>query len=172
MISSTVETARPVLRPGMVVALNEEFIGLPAPGDTFVQAEALGPGIVEKVAPNGQVRVRWMDAELDTWLDPADLRPQGPHTHLITVYECDGHGCNTRLRHQLVTTESLEYNWTVELRPDDRVRVIRADGATWTFHVFPDIRCIHTFWPQPPEDADAEALTVAELALGWTWTEI
>jgi hypothetical protein len=172
MISPTAPTVRPALQPGMVVALNEEFLGLPAPGDTFVPVAGLGPGIVEKVARSGQVRVRWMDAELDTWMDPAELCPRPPHTHLITVYECDGRGTNTRLRHQLVETESLEYNWTVEFRPDHVVRVIRAGGAAWTFHIFPDIRGIHTSWPHPPEDADAEALTVAELALGWTWTEI
>lgn len=160
------------VRTGAVVLPADGLLGVQAPDGSLMLRDRLGLGIVEKVAATGKVRVRWLDAELDAWMDLADLHFAGEQTHVITVHQCDGHGSTTRLRHQIVETESLEYNWTVEFRPHHILRVIRADGPTWTFQVFPDIRSIHTSWAEPPEDADAEALTAAELALGWTWTEI
>ena len=47
--------------------------------------------------PKGtQVFVRWMDAEIDAWMDLADLHPAGEQTHVITVYQCNGHGSAIR----------------------------------------------------------------------------
>jgi hypothetical protein len=172
MVSVLTPMTRRALQPGEVVIPAEGITGVQTPDGRLILRHRLGPGIVEKVAPTGQVRVRWMDAEFDIWMDPVAVEPAGAHTHMITVYQCDGRGSAVRLGHHVITAERLEYNWTVELRPDNLIRMIRADGHSWTFYAFCDTRCICTPWPQPSEDTDGEALAAAELAVGWSWTQI
>jgi hypothetical protein len=53
----------------------------------------------------------------------------------------------------------------VELRPENVLRAVRDDGAAWTFRLNTALHCINSLWPQPPEDADAEALAATELAV-------
>lgn len=163
------QKAPPALASGTIVTPVDHLLGVWAPHGGLVLPERLGPGVVEKIAPDGRVRVHWLEAEVDAWLDPAELQPYAPGTHVISVYRCDGQGHNTRLRHRLVDGGiGCNANWTVELRPDAIVRVVRADGAAWTFRqtTHPVLEQIITRWPnQPPEDDDAEALTVAELAV-------
>ncbi len=164
MVSYAVPQMSQGFRPGLVVTLTDDVMGVRAPNDGLVPGPDLGPGLVEKIAPDGRVRVRWMDAEFDAWMDPADLRSRGEYAHLISVYQCDGRGNSTLQRRAVVETAGLAYNWTIELRPDHIVRAVRGDGAAWTFRWFPDIQLLSTVWPQPPEDADAEAVTAVELA--------
>jgi hypothetical protein len=169
-IMEKAKVARP-LTPGMVVTPVDALLGVwtPVVGG-LVRPEALGPGLVEKVAPDGRVRVRWLDAEVDAWMDPEELLASEAGTHVISVYHCDGRGHYTRLRHRLVDGGiGCNHNWSVELRPENIVRVVRDDGAAWTFrlHSHPGLERIASIWPeQPPEDDDAEAITVAELGIG------
>jgi hypothetical protein len=164
------QQTKPALAGGTVVTPVDQLLGVWAPHGGLVLPATLGPGVVEKVAADGRVRVHWLEAEVDAWMDPADLRPYAAGTHVISVYHCDGQGHYTRLRHRLVGGGiGCTANWIVELRPDAVVRVVRADGAAWTFRLttHPSTERIITRWPgQPPEDDDAEALTVAELAVG------
>jgi hypothetical protein len=152
-------------RRGTVVEPAGDLGGVQTPDGGMVPRDRLGPGIVEKLSPDGQVRVRWMVAEFDSWMDPEDLTSRGEHAHVLSIYRCDGRGHNTLLRHKVVEKAGFDYNWTVELRPKRIVRVLRTDGATWTFRISLYFKRIETFWPQPPEDDDAEAVAVAELAI-------
>jgi hypothetical protein len=162
MPTDTIPPIGQPLRPGLVVAPAAAIAGVLTPDGSMVPREALGPGVVEKFTPDGRVRVRWMDAEFDAWMDPADLRPRGAYAHVISVYQCDGRGHNILQRRHVVDKEGFSYNWMIELRPNDVVRAVRSDGAAWTFRWHPDISFIDTAWPQPPEDPDAEALTAVE----------
>jgi hypothetical protein len=150
---------------GTVVEPAGDLGGVQSPDGDLVALERLGPGVVEKSSPDGQVRVRWMAAEFDAWMDPQDLNSRGDHAHLISVYKCDGKGHNTLLRHKVVEKAGLEYNWTVEMRPKRIVRTIRNDGSAWTFEVSMFGKNVKPLWPQPPEDEDAEAIAAAELAI-------
>jgi hypothetical protein len=169
MTNLTMPQAPPALERGTLVTPVDALLGVWAPHGGLVPPEGLGPGVIEKIAPDGRVRVHWLEAEVDAWMEAEDLRSLGANTHVISVYRCDGQGHNTRLRHRLVDGGiGCSANWTVELRPDAIIRVVRADGAAWTFrqHTHPGLERVVTRWPdQPPEDDDAEAFTVAELAL-------
>jgi len=162
------KTTQPLTR-GTVVTPVDELLGVWSHAGGLVPPETLGPGLVERVAPDGRVRVRWLDAEVDSWLDPDELKPYPAGTHVISVYHCDGHGHYARLRHRLVDGGiGCSHNWTVELRPDHIVRVVRDDGSAWTFRLnaHPGLERFAPIWSQqPPEDDDAEALTVADLAV-------
>jgi hypothetical protein len=170
MTTSVMLDAPRTLKRGMVVKPAADLIGIPSPHRNLVLPEHLGPGVVEKTAADGRVRVHWLDAELDAWMNPADLEAYAEGTRVITVYQCNGRGTYTRLRHRLVDGGiGIAYNWVVELRPGDVIRLVRDDGSAWTFHLktHPMLDRIVTRWPdQPPEDDDAEAFTVAELAIG------
>lgn len=152
-------------RNGMVVAPAGELMGVQSPDGGLVPCERLGPGIVEQVSTDGRIRVRWVEAGFDALMDPQDLRSYGEHVHLVVIYRCDGRGNNIKFRSKIVEKAGLEYNWTVELRPNNVVRTVRADGCAWTFKFKPIIRRLEAAWPWPPEDEDAEALTVAELSV-------
>jgi hypothetical protein len=154
-----------LFRFGTVVEPTSDLGGVQAPDGEMTARERLGPGVIEKVSPDGQVRVRWMAAEFDTWMEPQDLRSLGDHAHVISVYKCDGKGNNSLVRHKVVQRAGLDYNWTVELRPSRILRTIRADGSAWTFKVSMFGKQVNPFWPQPPEDEDAEAMAAAELAI-------
>jgi hypothetical protein len=152
-------------RLGTVVEPAGDLGGVQAPDGAIVSRDRLGPGVVEKSSPDGQVRVRWMAAEFDAWMDPEDLRSRGDHAHVISVYRCNGQGHNTLLRHKVVEKAGLDYNWTVELRPKRILRAVRYDGPAWTFQISMFGKNVQPLWPQPPEDEDAEALAAAELAI-------
>src|SRR5438270_14087961 len=98
-------------------------------------------------------------------MEAQDLHSLGEHAHVISIYRCDGRGHNALLRHKVIEKAGFDHNWTVELRPNRIVRVIRTDGSTWTFQKNSYFRRIDPLWPQPPEDEDAEAMAAAELAI-------
>ena len=151
---------------GVVVSPADDLMGVQSPDGALVPCERLGPGVVEQIGSDERVLVRWWGVGLDTWMEPHDLRALGPHAHLITVHRCDGRGNSKLLRHKVITTGGFQHNWTVELRPKNVMRVLRADGLAWTFSLNPIFRRVNTVsWSQPPGDDDAEALTAAELAL-------
>jgi hypothetical protein len=89
----------------------------------------------------------------------------GPDAHLVSVYRHPKGGTPKLHRHLVVTGAGLEHNWTVELWPSYIVRTIRnSDRAAWTFTFNWLFHRIQVWWPQPPDDDDAEALVVADVA--------
>jgi hypothetical protein len=138
-------------------------MGVQSPTGDVVPADKLGPGVVQQLAEDGRVCVRWLGADFDACLDPQDVRSLGQHAHLLSVYKRDRNGVRIFMRHKIAVSAGLEHNWTVELLPDNVVRVMRSDGHAWTFTINPFFKRINVWWPQPPEDDDAEAFTAAEL---------
>jgi hypothetical protein len=151
------------LQPGVVVAPTADLMGVQSPGGYVVPTDKLGPGIVQQLAEDGRVCVRWVGAGFVACLDPQDVRSLGGHAHLLTIYKRDRNGARTFLRYKVAASAGLEHNWTVELLPGNVVRVMRPDGLAWTFTVSSFFKRINAWWPQPPEDDDAEAFTAAEL---------
>jgi hypothetical protein len=152
-------------RRGAVVAAAGDLMGVQTPDGALVPCERLGPGVVEQLDAEGRVNVRWVAAGFDAWLEAQDLRSLGPHAHLITVMRRDKYGRSTLLQHKVAATSGFEHNWTVEFLPGNVVRSLREDSAAWTFSVNPLLRRVNAWWPQPPDDDDAEALAAAELSL-------
>jgi hypothetical protein len=136
-----------------------------SPDGEQVLREQLGPGLVEEVVSGEGVRVHWTRAGLDSWAEPGDLHSLGPRAKMIEVYKRDDGGNTRFLRRRVVSTEGLDRNWTVELLPKNLVRTVRSDGACWTFKYNWIFERVEVWWPQPPDDEDAEALRVAELAV-------
>jgi hypothetical protein len=153
------------LHTGDVVALDDQLVGVPMPGGDITPAEKLGPGLVDRVTPEGSVGVRWVDAGFETWLQLEDLRPLGDGARLVTVKRCDSQGVYSLLRHKIAARLGLQHNWVAELRPQNLVRVLRDDGCAWTFTRNPIFNSINIGWLQPSDDDDAEALTAAEFAI-------
>ena len=58
--------------PGRVVVPADNLVGVQAEDGRLVPLERLGPGLVEQVAPDGRVGVRWLTAEFVAWMDPTD----------------------------------------------------------------------------------------------------
>jgi hypothetical protein len=136
----------------------------------LVFAERLGPGVVREVDSAGNVLIHWVEADADAWMDPADLQPLGSGAHLVSISRLDAHDHKISTRHRVVTQPGLglEHNWTVELWPNRIVRAIRSDGCAWTFEWNPLLErmsILHNTGFPPPRTDDAEALTVAELAV-------
>ncbi len=137
---------------------------------TLVPAERLGPGIVREVDSAGNVLVHWAEADAEAWMDPADLQPLGRDAHLVSIFRLDTHDHKISTRRRVVTHTGLglEHNWVVELRTQNIVRAIRSDGCVWTFEWNPILErmsILHNTGFPPPRTDDAEALTVAELAV-------
>jgi hypothetical protein len=153
------------LHAGDVVALDSELIGVPTPSGDMTPADKLGPGLVERITPEGNVGVRWVDAGFETWLQIEDLRPLGDGARLVTVKRCDSHGIYSLLRHKVAARLGLKHNWTAELRAQNVVRVLRDDGCAWTFTRSPIFNKINIDWLQLSDDDDAEAFTAAEFAI-------
>jgi hypothetical protein len=150
---------------GAVISPAVDMAAVQAPGGDLVSADRLGPGIVEQLDPEGRVCVHWVGADFDTCLEPHDVRPLGPHAHLITVKRRDKNGNCKMSKHLVVTRAGLDHNWCAELLPKNVLRVVRTDdNSAWTFGYNTIFKRVDVWWPQPPEDDDAEALTVAELA--------
>jgi hypothetical protein len=148
---------------GSVVTAAMEIVGLQTLQGYMVSIERLGPGIVEEIDAAGQVLVHWSQANVDTWVAADEIRPIEDGGRLLTVLVCDGHGHRTLLRHKV---SRLQHHWTIELRPEQVVRVEREDGSSWTFNVAPAGHGVNApGWLYPPDDEDAEALTAAELAV-------
>jgi len=159
------------LSRGSVVVAVPELTGVQSLEDDFIPRENLGPGFVEQVDEAQGVRVRWVDAGAAAWVAPVDLQPLGPDARLVVVYHRDEGGDLKLVRRGVVTTAGLRTNWTVELLPNEVVRVVRPDGSAWTFDWDRNLGRMNTrntknMWMFPPQDDDAaEALTVAELAV-------
>lgn len=153
------------LKRGNVISAAAELAGLQAPDGSMVSSESLGPGIVEQFGQDGRVCVHWVGAGFDTCLDPTDVRPLGQDAHLVSIYRRDKRGETRLAKHVVVANVGLQHNWTVELLPDNTIRVIRnTDGCSWVFGFNWIFKRIDVWWSQPPRDDDAEALVVAEAA--------
>jgi hypothetical protein len=152
-----------------LVAPARELGGVQSPRGDLVPVEKLGAGIVEEVeeeAEGGRVRVHWTDAGFDAWMESQELQVVGSNARILTVNQYDKHGQSKLLRRKVVVSGAFAYSWTVEIRPSNVVRAVRADGSVWTFTYVPLFRRLQTpDWSVPPEDDDAEALTAAELAM-------
>src|SRR4051794_7833038 len=151
-------------RRGTVIAAAAEMAAIQTPGGDLVSADRLGPGIVEQMAQDGRVCVRWIGADFETCLDPGDVKSLGPNAHLITMKQRDKQGHIKLLKHRVVTTGGLDHNWTAEMLPGNTIRVLRSDGSAWTFGFNWIFKSVVTWWTQPPNDDDAEAVAVAEIA--------
>ena len=152
------------LSSGCVVSLSRDLASIQGPDGRLVAADSLGYGLVQQ-STEEYVLVRWIGAGFESWVEQADVRSIGPDTRLVTVEKYDNRGTRKQVRHKLGYNAGLRHNWTVELRPPNVVRVLRTDGHKWTFTQSRLFRSIDVWWPQPPDDEDAEALTVAELAI-------
>jgi hypothetical protein len=160
---STLERTE-ALSSGLVVSLSRDLASVQGPDGRLVAADSLGYGLVQQ-SNEEYVLVRWIGAGFESWVEPSDLRSIGPDARLVTVEKYDNRGTRKQVRHKLGYNAGLHHNWTVELRPPNVVRVLRGDGNKWTFTLNKLFRRIDVGWPQPPDDEDAEALTVAELAI-------
>jgi hypothetical protein len=153
---------------GAVVEPSPELGSVQVPDGTLMPAGELGPGVVKEIAGDDRIKVRWEGPDVEVWMEPGELSSLGPNAHLITIFRCDEHGQLTLLRRRVVTFGGLTYNWMVELLPDNVVRTVRSDGSAWTFDWNPllgRMETLHTVGLRPPRDDDAEALTVAEIAV-------
>lgn len=153
------------LSHGIVVELASDLASVQSPDGSLVSADKLGPGLVQRSTCASRVLVHWVNAALEAWVDSADLRSLGSDAHLITVCKYDKHGVCKQLHHKVDSGMGLRHNWVAELRPHDVVRILRCDGAAWTFTRNRIFNGIQSCWPQPPDDEDAEALTVAEFSI-------
>lgn len=152
--------------PDQVVAPIAALLCVQAPDGGLVLCESLGPGLVQQVARDGRVWVRWVGAGFEMWIEPDHLQLPRPYARLISISRVDRRGNTRLLRHKVVEEAGLEHNWSVELHPTNMVRTVRGDGAAWTFRFIPILRhLVTTAWSVPPEDEDAEAFMVAEVAL-------
>lgn len=157
------------MKPESLVSLVASLLGITLADGRHVAAESLGIGVVKGVAADGQVLIHWTRADAEALMDPADLNPLGPDAHLVLILRFDTRGAKASTRHKIITSPGLlEHNWRVELLPRNIVRTIRPDGSAWTFDWNPTIGRVNTRlmvdFP-PPRSDDAEALTVAELAV-------
>ncbi len=160
------------LRRGTLVMPAPDLMGMQGPDGTLVLAEKLGPGRVEQTGHDNWVYVRWLGADYAAWVERQDLRSLGPAARIITIQQRDRHGHSVLLRRTIDTRAGLKYNWTVESLPNNVVRAVRDDGASWTFIFNRLFNRLDTYWPEPREDEDAEALSAAESVLssgkrGW-----
>lgn len=168
-LASPQETGQ--LSRGAIVALSGEIGSVQGTDGRLVAADRLGYGIVQHVAPvpryesEADTLVHWTGASIDSWVEQSDLRPFGAAARLVTVEKYDKNCKRTQVRHRLADHIGLHHNWKVEMLPRNVVRVLRYDGLTWTFKRNGFFHRIDVWWPEPPEDDDAEALTVAELAI-------
>lgn len=155
--------------PDTVVTLRTDPVrGSVADGD-LPPSRALGPGFVCEPEIFGKTHVHWIELDVDAWMNAADLQALDPAARLVSIFHCDQKGTRSFLRHKLTRAQGLEHNWAVDLLPSDLIRAIRSDGATWTFNWYPSaerVEYLRTVGQLPAEDADAEALTAAEMAVG------
>lgn len=159
------------VRVGTLVRVDNSLAEIQMLGGNLMSAERLGPGVVSEVGGMGQVKVHWVGADLDAWVQQADLLQFENTARLMTVRVFNRFGRAKTARHEVIKSVGLRYNWTVELRPRNVVRTIRSDGLNWAFQWFPLFReahPLHTMMMDGYElnDDQAEALTVAEIAAG------
>ena len=131
--------------------------------------DKLGPGVVQEIGRDGDVRVHWPLAELDTWVAHDELETLERRARLITVYRGGADAHRTLQVCKIVTGAGLSHNWMVELFPENVIRTVRSDGLAWTFDWNPVVERAQphgTVLEEPlAEDDHAEALTVAELSI-------
>ncbi len=152
-------------RSGEIVMPAPELLSVQVDDGSVVACDRLGPGVIEQLAADASVWVHWMQADLHSWMETGDIRSAGTGAHLISVYRYDRHEQLRGVRHKVVAAGGFSYNWTAELRTGV-VRVVSAGGEAWTFTILPVFHTVRTTsWDMPPSDEDAEAITVAELAL-------
>ncbi len=154
-----------VFSRGLVVSLSADLASIQGPDGNLVSADRLGHGVVQQSTAEGYTLVRWLGAGFECWVEQSDLRSLGPDARLLTVEKYDDKGICKQVRHKLTQGAGLRHHWTAELRPPNVVRVLSHTGLKWTFTHNKLFRSIDVWWPQPPDDEDAEALTVAELAI-------
>lgn len=159
------------VRVETLVRVDKNLAEIQTIGGKLMPADRLGTGVVKELGPRGEVKVHWVDANLDAWVLQSDLLQFEDGTRLISVRTYNRFGHARSSRSQVVRGIGLRYNWSVELRPRDIVRVTCPDGQIWTFKWFPLFReahPIHTMLMDGYElnDDQAEALTVAEIAAG------
>ncbi len=157
------------VRIGTLVRVDTALAEIQTLSGNLVAAEQLGPGVVSEVGARGEVKVHWMGADLDAWVRQTDLLQFGDSARLITVRTFDKFGHVKTAHHHVVKGIGLSYNWVVELRPRNIVRVARPDGQIWTFEWYPMFQQAHPIHTMLLEgcqlnDDQAEALTVAEIA--------
>ena len=150
---------------GLVVSLASELASIQGPDGRLVAADSLGYGVVQQSTSEGYTLIRWIGGGFECWVEQTDLRSLGWDARLLTVEKYDSRDVCKQVRHKVAQNAGLRHNWTVELRQPNVVRVLRPDGLKWTFKHNKLFRSIDVWWPQPPGDDDAEALTVAELAI-------
>lgn len=165
MLATNMQKAETPFKRGMVISPAPDLAGVQLDDGGMLSPDVLGPGIVEQFDMEGRVCVHWVKANISTCLDPTDVRPAGPDAHLVTVNKRGKHGEIKVTRHTVVAKIGLQSNWTVDLLPGNVIRVVRADGPAWTFGFNWILKRIDVWWPQPPDDDDAEALAVAEIAI-------
>lgn len=163
-----------------VVQPAQNLAGLQGPHGTLVLREHLGPGVVLETRyvpppfplnnkpPEEEILVHWAAADFDAWMQPNEVERLDPYARLIAEYEWDGHEQRMFKNYKVISRAGLTHSWAVERLPDGVVRTVRTDGSAWTFDWYPlydRVYPIHTLNPNPTTDDDAEALTVAEVAL-------
>jgi hypothetical protein len=154
------ESAAPLVAGSLVTPARDTAL-LQTPQGLMVSAERLGAGVVRAVDAEGAILVRWSDADVETWVERADISALAAGWCLVTIARRDERGHRTILRRRFAL---LQHHWTIELLPDNVVRAARSDGLAWTFTLTPVNHAVIASWLYPPEDDDAEALTAAELA--------
>jgi hypothetical protein len=153
---------------GELVEANPDLVEVRSLAGETIPKERLGLGIVEEVAEDGWILVRWTEAETSAWMAFEDVRSLGSDACLVTVVKCDSMGNARSTKQKVVTTAGLNHHWTVQILPRGVLRTIRADGLAWTFDWNPIFRQVNTRGTMgflPPDDDDAEAVTVAEIAV-------
>ena len=154
------------LNKGSVVACAAIIHGVQSPEGDLVPCDRLGPGLVEESVSDGKMLVWWTLAGFSSVLELGDVQTMGPDAHLVVVKKCDDDGQGKLVRQKVVSGVGFKYNWRVEHRPRNIIRVQRWDGHAWTFNKNPIFMRVTTpAWNSPPDDDDAEALTAAELSL-------
>jgi hypothetical protein len=158
-----------IVRVGALVRPDSALAEIQTLSGQLVNTESLGPGVVREVGLMGEVRVHWVGANLDTWVQWQDLDQIGESARLLTVRVYDRLGRTKSTRHKVVKAAGLRYNWHIEIRPRNILRAIRTDGQVWTFEWYPlfqQANPIHTILMDYSQlnDDEAEALTVAEIA--------
>ena len=128
------------VRVGTLVRVDAALAEIQTLSGNLVAAERLGPGVVSELGSMGEVKVHGMGADLDAWVQQADLLQFGESARLITVRVFNRFGQLKTARHQVVKGVGLRYNWVVELRPKNIVRTTRPDGQIWTFEWYPMFR--------------------------------
>ena len=158
---------------GAVVKLAPGIASVQSSDGSLIARDDLGYGLVQRTESDGAVQVFWTNANIISLTDPQDLIALGPRAHLVTVYQRDKDGNRKFVTGKVFTGgEGLTWNWDVEVLPNKVIRTLRSDGSIWTFDWYEFFNEAHpegtllSGFTALQEDDHAEALAVAELAMG------